>query len=57
MTGPDDSYPASWIPRGLQRQAGPSVEAIEALMLAIDTFIAALPESEFRALVARTRGQ
>ena len=40
----DDSYPASWAPRGINRQTGPSPDVIEALLLAIDSYIASLPE-------------
>src|SRR4051812_39278805 len=46
----DDSYPSSWTPRGLQRQTGPSADVIEALLLAIDSYIASLPDNELRAL-------
>ena len=56
MTTGDDSYPAAWTPRGLQRQTGPSAETVEALLLAVDAFVNALPESDFAAMVQRTRG-
>jgi hypothetical protein len=57
MTGPvDDSYPSAWTPRHMQRQTGPSADTIEAILLAVDSYVSALPESEFRLLVERTRG-
>ena len=52
--GPTD-YPDSWKPRSMKRQTGPSPDVIEALMLAIDSYIASLPPREFDQLVARTR--
>jgi hypothetical protein len=48
MTGPDD-YPEAWKPR--ERR-----ERDEALMLALDSYIAALSPEEFDQLVQRTRG-
>lgn len=56
MTGPvDDSYPESWAPRGAKRQTGPSPDVIEALLLAVDSYIASLPDNDLRALLERTR--
>ena len=46
--GPVD-YPASWRPRSAPRQlpAGPAPDVIEALLLAIDSYIAACPLPNF----------
>lgn len=54
MTGPTD-YPDSWKP-GRAAQPAPSVAPAEAVAMAVDSFIAALSQQEFDALVARTRG-
>ena len=58
MTSGPDSYPDSWRPRGaLQPAASPApAETGEAVVLAVDAFIASLSDDEFAALVARTRG-
>ena len=53
-SGPTD-YPDSWRPRGAPQSQSPAAP-IEALMLAIDSFIAALSPEEFDQLVSRTRG-
>ena len=55
MTTPDDSYPSAWTPREARQPAAPAAPA-EAIMLAIDSFIAALSPEEFDQLVSRTRG-
>lgn len=55
---PDTSYPANWDTPGTtgkQRPAEPTMAPVEAVALAIDSFIAALDDDEFNALVARTR--
>ena len=52
----DDSYPSSWTARHLQRQTVPSADVIEAVLLAVDSYISALSSEEFNRLVARTRG-
>jgi hypothetical protein len=54
MTEPT-GYPDSWRPRG----APPSTDTpapAEAVAMAVDSFVAALSDEEFQALVARTRG-
>ena len=57
MTSGDDSYPSAWTPRGAQPPAPPApAEAVEAIMLAIDSFIAALSQDELDQLLQRTRG-
>ena len=51
-TGPTD--PSSWRPAGApEPDAAPPI--VEALLLALDSFVASLSESDFRALVERTR--
>jgi hypothetical protein len=55
MTGPPTEYPASWTPRGTPQAASPAAP-IEAIMLAVDSYIAALSPQEFDQLVSRTRG-
>ena len=51
--GPTD-YPASW-PGARTQPAAPATPA-EAVALAVDSYVAALSEDEFTAMVARTRG-
>ena len=55
MTSPPTDYPANWRPRGAA-QTAPSEAPVEALLLAIDSFVAALSEDNFAAMVQRTRG-
>jgi hypothetical protein len=54
MTTSDDSYPSNW--PGARTQAAAPAAPIEAVMLALDSFVASLSVEEFDALVARTRG-
>ena len=59
MTSPPDGYPDSWRPRGApapEPQAASSAAPVEAVALAVDSYIAALSEDDFTALVQRTRG-
>jgi hypothetical protein len=58
MISPPTDYPDSW-KRGAQAAppAPRGAPVVEALQMAVDSFVAALSESDFRALVARTRGQ
>jgi hypothetical protein len=52
-SGPTD-YPSNW--PGARNQPAPPAAPTEALMLALDAFVASLSDAEFQALVARTRG-
>ena len=56
MTSGDDSYPSSWTPRRAASQIAPSAEPSEAVALAVDSYVAALSNDDFAALIARTRG-
>ena len=58
MTTPDDSYPSAWTPRGAPQPAPPPAPRApaEAVAMAVDSYVAALSEDEFAAMVARTRG-
>jgi len=55
MTSGLTDYPSSWTSRGAPQPASPSAPA-EAVALAVDSYVAALSEDEFAAMVARTRG-
>jgi hypothetical protein len=55
MTTGDDSYPASWTPRGAPQAASPAA-LIEPIMLAIESYISALTLEQFAEMVHRTRG-
>jgi hypothetical protein len=52
-SGPTD-YPSNW--PGARSQAAPATPT-EAVALAVDAFVASLSDTEFRALVERTRGR
>ena len=54
MTNLPTEYPSNW--PGARSQAAAPATPTEALMLAIDAFVAALSQSEFDQLVSRTRG-
>jgi hypothetical protein len=59
MTSPPTGYPDSWRPRGApapEPQAQSSPAPVEALELALDAYVASLTDTEFAALVERTRG-
>ena len=56
MTSPPTEYPSAWTPRGAPQPAAPAAPA-EAVALAVDSYVAALTESEFDQLVSRTRGR
>ena len=54
-SGPtDDAYPSNW--PGARNQPAAPATPVEAVMLAIDSFVSALTPEEFTQLVARTRG-
>jgi hypothetical protein len=55
MTSPPTEYPSNW-PGARPSAAAPAAPA-EPVALAIDAFIASLSDTEFRALVERTRGR
>jgi hypothetical protein len=55
MTSPPTDYPANW-PGARSEPAAPATP-IEALLLAVDMFIASLSDNEFRVLSERTRGR
>ena len=54
MTSPPTDYPANWRPAAARGQSGAA--PAEAVQMAIDSYIASLSDSEFIALVERTRG-
>ena len=54
MTAPAD-YPSNW--PGARSQAVAPAPPSEALLLALDAFVASLSDNDFRALVERTRGK
>jgi hypothetical protein len=52
----DNSYPADWdTPAVRTKTPVPLDKAIEAVSLAVDSYVAALSPAEFSDLVARTR--
>ena len=55
MTSPPTEYPDSW-KTGRAAQPTPPATPSEAIALAVDAYVASLSDSDFSALVARTRG-